>query len=203
MKSFNKEESIAIFIILLLISVISFRNFQLALRRSRDSDRKQDLSRVSEALRFYQDDFGFFPPSDEEGRIVACNKDGSPVEIELESDETGLEEQLLEVFEPCEWGSDSLRDENDLDYPAYMAGLPKDPQWEKGMKYIYRSNTRHFQIYASLEGEGEDEYNPDIVEFGVGCGERICNFGKSSGAIPLDKTLEEYENELEGENVSK
>lgn len=201
MKFFTKEESVVIALILFLIIVVSFGNFQLALRRSRDSDRKQDASRVASALRFYQEDFGFYPPSSKDGRIVACNKDGGQIEIDLEEKEMSLEEQLLQIFDPCEWGNDSLRDVTDPDYPPYMKGLPKDPQWEKGIKYVYRSNTRHFQLYVSLESEEEDEYNPDIVEYGVMCGERVCNFGKSSGVVPLDKSLEEYENELQSKNV--
>jgi hypothetical protein len=202
MRFFTKEESGVIVLILLLIGVVSFNNFRLALRRSRDSDRKQDAARVADALRFYKEDFGFYPPSSESGRIVACSKNGGQVEIDLEEKEMSLEEQLLGIFDPCEWGNDALKDITDPDYPPYMKGLPKDPQWEKGIKYIYRSNTKHFQLYVSLESDEEDEYNEDIVEYGVMCGERVCNFGKSSGAVPLDKSLEEYENELEQKNVT-
>jgi hypothetical protein len=49
-----------------------------------------------------------------------------------------------------------------------------------------------------LEGEEEAEYRQDLVEYGLMCGERVCNFGKSSGSTPLDKSIQEYENELEG-----
>lgn len=196
MKFFEKEELKVIAIILLAIGLVSFKNFQDALRRSRDSERKQDVSRVSEALRFYHEDFGFFPPSTDDGRIVACNKDGSSIEIDTKKEDVSLEEQLLEVFEPCEWGQDGLRDESDPDYPPYLQTLPGDPQWEKGIKYVYLSNTTRFQLYTSLESDEEDEYSEDIVEFGVICGERVCNFGKASGNTPLDKSIQEYENEL-------
>jgi len=200
MKFFSKEEFKIIALLLLVIAGVSFFNFRDALRRSRDSDRKQDLSRVAEAIHFYHEDFGFYPPSNKEGQIVACNKEGGEVELDLTSKEESLEEQLLRVFEPCDWGLDGLKDATDPDYPPYLKSLPRDPQWEKGIKYIYRSNTNHFQLYASLEGEDEDEYNQKIEEYGITCGERICNFGKSSGRTPLDKSIQEYENELEAKN---
>jgi hypothetical protein len=196
MKFFEKEELKIIAIILLVIGLVSYKNFKDALRRSRDSERKQDISRVAEAVSFYHQDFGFFPPSTQDGRIVACNKEGGPIEIDTQREDISLEEQLLEVFEPCEWGNDGIRDVSDPDYPPYLQTLPKDPQWERGIAYIYKSNTNRFQLYTSLESDEEDEYTENIVEFGVMCGERVCNFGKSFGNTPLDKSIEEYENEI-------
>jgi hypothetical protein len=196
MKFFTKQEATVVLIILFVVGVVSFRNFQLALRRSRDSERKQDLTRVADALNYYHEDFGFFPPSTEDGTIVACNKDGSPVEIDTKDLSKTMEEKLLEVFEPCVWGEDGLKDVSDPDYPPYMENLPNDPTFKDGTRYIYVSNTRRFQLYASLEGEDEDEYRPEIVEYGLMCGGTVCNFGKSSGQTPLDKSIEAYENEL-------
>jgi hypothetical protein len=47
-----------------------------------------------------------------------------------------------------------------------------------------------------LEDKNDSEYNFAIDRRGLRCGNFICNFGKSDGQTPLDKTLQEYENEL-------
>jgi hypothetical protein len=42
------------------------------------------------------------------------------------------------------------------------------------------------------------EYDPKIVARGVSCGKVICNFGKASRGTPLDRSLEQFEKELQG-----
>lgn len=181
--------------ILVLIVVVSTGNFRVSLRRARDADRKQAIGAMVTALTKYHEDFGFFPPATEDGRIVACKDEFGPIQLEGDVDET-LEERLLKIFRPCEWGEDSLRDVTDPDYPPYFRTLPEDPRHEDGFSYYYQSNTNRFQVYTSLEGEDEDEYTPTIEEKGFMCGSYTCNFGKASGSTPLDKTIREYENEL-------
>ena len=76
MKFFSKEEFAAISVILVVIITVSLYNFRLAVRRSRDSQRRADLGAASRALEDYKTDFAFLPPSEDQ-KILACAKDGS------------------------------------------------------------------------------------------------------------------------------
>jgi type II secretory pathway pseudopilin PulG len=144
MKIFSKQEFTAIFIILFVIAIISFFNFQTALRRGRDNERENDVSDIAKML-------------------------------------------------------DDYKSKKSI-YPAKLSDLPsspKDPGTPNGYSYLYLTNGKYFQLYASLEGKSEEsEYNSIIAAVGLKCGNYICNFGKASGNIPLDKSLEEYENEI-------
>ena len=190
MKPFTKREFLVVSLILLAIISVSLYNFAIAKRRGRDAQRKNDIGSITDALNKYANDFAVYPaPSD--GKIVAC-----------QGEEIWDEVQAKTVFalRPCEWGRDFLRDVNDLDYPAYLQTIPIEPQSKEGLTYTYLSNGRRFQILASLEGKDEDEYDPAIEARGISCGIRLCNFGRSSGKTPLDRSIEEYENELTEEN---
>ncbi len=172
MKFFTKKETIGIFLILLAIGLACFSNLTVSLRRARDVQRKNDLGSLTDALNKYNNDFEVFPLSSKDGKIIAC-KDGS-----------------------CEWGKDGLYDLTDENASPYLKILPADPQTDKGLIYVYFSNGKRYQIYASLEGSDEDEYSQAIIKRNISCGTRICNFGRSYGETPLEKSIEEYENEL-------
>ncbi|MBI3443670.1 hypothetical protein HY008_03285 [Candidatus Woesebacteria bacterium] len=77
-----------------------------------------------------------------------------------------------------------------------FSSLPHEPNEREGAKYLYLTNRRRFQVYASLEGADEAEYDARIVARDLNCGTRICNFGLASGQTPLEKSIEEYENEI-------
>ncbi len=80
---------------------------------------------------------------------------------------------------------------------SFMRVVPKDPSTPSGYTYLYITNGRFFQIYASLEGGSDDsEYNAKIESRNLKCGQFVCSFGRASGNTPLDKSLEEYENEI-------
>lgn len=187
MKFFSKEEFRHIVIILAVLAIVSLPNFIVSIRRARDAQRKNDIGTIQNALLRFNDDFGFFPISTEDGRIAACNKAGE----EIKENEQGYFN-----LEPCDWGKDVLTDPSDPSFPPYLSVIPIDPDNKKGVSYRYISNGKRFQILASLEGEDEDEYDNRIVSRGIKCGTKICNSGKASGRTPLDKSLEEYENEL-------
>ena len=190
MKAFSKQEFLVVSFILTIIVVISLYNFSIAKRRGRDAQRKNDIGSITDALNKYANDFAVYPaPSD--GKIVACL--GEEIWYELQA-------KTFFALKPCEWGKDALRDVNDPDYPAYLQTIPIEPQSNEGLTYTYLSNGKRFQILASLEGEEEDEYDPAIEARGISCGVRLCNFGRSSGRTPLDRSIEEYENELMEEN---
>lgn len=78
-----------------------------------------------------------------------------------------------------------------------LSGVPKDPSTPQGYSYLYLSDGKFFQVFASFEGgPDESEYNAKIAARHLMCGKFICNYGKASGDVPLDKSIEEYENEL-------
>lgn len=173
---FSKSELFSVSVILGIIIFASLVNFRIAERRGRDTQRKNDMGYIAKGLNIYGKDFGVFPLSTTDGKIIACSDPLSPT--------------------PCSWGVDKLADLTDPKYPAYLPLIPRDPQTEMGVNYFYISNSRRFQLYIALEGRDEDEYEESIVARGIKCGLRICNAGLSSGDTPLDKSIEEYENEL-------
>jgi len=192
MKFFTKREILGIVLIFGFIFLISFSNFKVSLRKARDFQRKNDLRTIYNGLSAYQKDWNVFPLS-LEGKIVACK--GS----DTFKNEKG---QVFNLY-PCGWGKDALKDVFDPTYPPYISLLPYGPQQDKEAGYLYLSNGKRFQIYAALEGQDEAEYDPAIVKRNLKCGERICNVGLGYGNTPLDKSIEEYENELLEKEKSK
>lgn len=185
MKSFSKEEKYALAIILGAIIIVSAPNFVISLRLSRDAQRKTDIGSIYSALNEFQADFGSFPLS-KNGQIAVCEPVAKKVINGLETFD----------FSPCVWGKDSLKDLSDPAYPPYLKTLPQDPYFSRGVNYYYLSNGSRYQIYGALEGKGEDEYDEKIIARQLPCGNKICNFGKAFGKTPLDKSIEEYENEI-------
>ena len=197
MKFFSKKETFGVVAILTLILAASLYNFRISLRRARDAQRKADLGQMANAVGAFQNDFGFYPPSID-GKIVACKKDGVDNYAEYNDSlaSKSNEIDLFEIYAPCEWGKDSLSDIFDSEYLPYVKTLPQDPHASTGGHYTYISSGNRFQIYAGLEGKDEDDAQSTIAERNVSCGIRICDFGRASGATPLEKSIEEYENEL-------
>lgn len=185
MNTFSKSELRAILIIFAFLIAISTPNFIVSLRRARDAQRKADIGSIQDALFRYQADFGTFPISID-GKIAACE----PVSFK---EVNGIK---TPVFSPCGFGKSSLADLSDSSYPPYLKLIPNDPQAAKGRTYYYFSSSSRFQIYGSLEGKDEAEYDVSIVKRGVSCGAEVCNFGKSSGRTPLNMSIEDYENSL-------
>jgi len=185
MKFFTKTELKAILVIFGFLVVISAPNFVVSLRRARDAQRKADIGSLYEALNKYQADFGTFPLA-LDGKVAAC----APVKISKSFPRDTV------IFSVCNWGKDSLRDLGDESYPPYLKIIPADPRTGQGFAYYYLSNGNRYQIYGSLEGKDEAEYDPKIVARNLPCGTKICNFGKAYSRTPLDKSIEEYENEI-------
>ena len=198
MRPFSRQEFLVVSFIFLTIVLVSLYNFSIANRRGRDAQRKSDIGAITDALNKYGNDFATFPEASPDGKIIACKG-----ELMQAQDEGGNPTFIYSLV-PCEWGQDALQDINDPDYPVYIATLPIEPQHKEGISYVYLSNRKRFQILASLEGKSEDEYDLEIEVRAINCGVRICNFGRSSGTTPLDRSIEKYENELmEMEGKSK
>ncbi|MBI3396848.1 hypothetical protein HY045_00060 [Candidatus Woesebacteria bacterium] len=186
MRKLSKEEIMGLILILLIIGGFSIPGFRDSLMRARDAQRKNDIGSLATALRKYNEDFGFYPMSSPNGKILACN----PV--------TKINENF--IFSPCKFGSDGLRDLSDASYLPYISTIPTDPNSSNGLNYFYISDGKYFQLYAVLEDKSQDEYNSKIILRGLKCGTKKCNFGQSDGKTPLDKSLQEYENEINAQN---
>ena len=199
MKPFSKNELVGVSIILLAIALAFGVNLRLALRRSRDSQRRSDMGAVSNALHSFFDDFGFFPPA-ENGRIKACRGENfEVVMVEINSEEHFDREKFFQGLVPCEWGETSLHDLGLFESKAktYLQSIPVDPKQNEGGEYVYFSNTKRFQIYSYLEGKNSEEgYDLGIVGRNLMCGHEVCSFGKTYTDTPLDRSIEEYELEL-------
>lgn len=182
---------------MVVIFLVTLLNLRVAVRRSRDVQRRTDLNELAGALVDFSGNYGFFPPS-EDGKIKACKGQNFDSEIAGVLSRQPLDRsELFKLLRGCEWGKDALVDLFDPEYPAYMKNIPQDPKSSLGATYLYFSNEKRFQIFGYLEG-GDEEigYSQAIVARGLACGNKICNFGKAYGETPLDKSLEEYENEL-------
>lgn len=178
MKPFTKPEVASLVIIFAILIAVSTPNFIVSLRRARDAQRKADIGSIHDSLLRYQNDFGSFPLSID-GKIAACE----PVTFR---EVAGIK---TPVFSPCDWGKTSLADLSDSSYPPYLKVIPNG-------SYYYFSNGSRFQIYGSLEGKSEDEYDESIIKRGVSCGDVVCNFGRSFSKTPLNVSIEEYENSI-------
>jgi hypothetical protein len=181
---FNKKELISVAVILAALGTATYMNLRISLRRERDFQRKNDIKAIHDALLAFHIDTSSFPPSFE-GKIVACfggvDKNGIPQAI------------------PCNWHTDSLG--NIFTGAIFLEKLPTDPKHNSGARYYYISNGRYFQIYGALEGKDEAEYSEGIVARNIMCGNRVCNYGRGFLGTPLDKSIEEYENELRQQNL--
>lgn len=198
MKFFTKKELVAVGIILFVLSIVSYRNFQIALRRARDSQRRSDLGSLNDALSKYYEDFSFVPLSSSKGNIKACKGSNYDQLMQELKQEKSFDTKLyLEGLTDCVWGKDSLSDLQDSTYPDYLKLIPEDPLQSEGYSYLYIADGKFYQIYAYLEGGSDEEgYDGKIVSRNLRCGTHICNFGKAYGETPLDKSLQQYENEL-------
>ncbi|KKQ48653.1 MAG: hypothetical protein US75_C0001G0045 [Candidatus Woesebacteria bacterium GW2011_GWC1_38_13] len=201
MKSFTRSEIYGVGIILLVIASLTAFNLQVSLRRSRDSQRKADINAISDALGKYQADFGFFPPSTKDGKILACKGDnfGNVPDNLTEEEKKAF---FFKILKGCSWGDDALKDVNDEKYEPYLRSIPKDPKFDEGLTYFYISNMNRYQIYAYLEGgSSEIGYREGIVKRMLSCGSKICSFGKAYSETPLEKSIEEYENEISEKSI--
>lgn len=187
MKFFTKEEIKKVGLILIVLLGISLLNFSGSIRKARDAQRSADLTYLKEKLEEYQSEIGYFPPGGRDGKIMACKGEGTTINAEF---------KRLDNPSACRWGKDSLINYFSDTPKTIMEKIPLDPEHNKGVVYIYKSSGNRFQLYASLEGKKEAEYNESIAAFKIKCGSRLCNFGKTDSDTPLDRTIQQYENEL-------
>ncbi len=189
MQFFSKSELKAVCIILLLIFSATLFNYQIAYRRGRDNQRKNDFGDLVRGIESYHETVGFYPPSSEDGKIRACSDRA-----------LRPEEDPFKLFTACEWGKDELRDYSGKTGDTFIKTLPQDPYHKDGRIYFYISDGTYYQIYGALEGKDEDEFNPRVEARNIVCGKDLyCNYGRSSNKTPLDISLEEYKKSLDNE----
>jgi hypothetical protein len=193
MRFFSKSEVKVVSFILLVVFAVTYINMLAAVRRTRDAQRRDDIGVIASALENYNEEFGFFPPS-EEGKIMACKNDKYESNMaEIRRMDKFDRVKFFEGLRGCVWGEDTFEGIKSV----YLSNLPRDPKTDDNIHYYYLSSTRRYQIFAYLEGEAEEDgYNPQIVQRNLPCGDRVCNFGVTLPFNPLDRSIEEYEEEL-------
>lgn len=198
MKFFSKKEFLGVVCIFLVVGIVTYSNLLISERRARDSQRQSDLGAISDALYAYFSDFGFFPPA-KDGMILACKGANFADYLAKVTTKDNFDRNLFfQNLVACRWGKDSLRDVFDTSYMPYIKTLPDDPGEKNGISYYYLSDTKRFQLYSYLEGgKEEDSFSSGIAARNLACGNKICSFGKSYADTPLDRSIEEYEQELE------
>ncbi len=202
MKPFTRKELSTTVLILILILGLSLYNFKQAIRRSRDNVRKDDITYLRNQMLTFRDKAGYIPYSTDDGRIRACAPGNIDQLIAQLKEKKITMKDYLQSLEPCEWGNSKLIDY--LSETSYADNIPRDPLFDEGLSYRYVSNGKFFQFYAHLEGEDEEvEVDDAIIRLSISCGSELCNYGKTYDQVPLDKSLEEYENELRELNRSK
>lgn len=195
MQKFTKPELKAVIIIFLILIAISIPNFALSIVRARDQVRRDDLGAFENGLGDYAVDFGVFPLSTSDGKIIACKKPG---EAPVPDPKGGFKINLI----PCEFGKDALIDLSPGSNKVYMPVIPQDPNKNKGASYAYFSNGTRYQIYTFQEGKDQIEYNPKVIARNLKCGNYICNTGRSY-KVPIDMSISDYETLLDLQNQLK
>lgn len=173
MKAFSKPENISIIVVFLILIAVSWPNFALSLRRARDQIRRDDMGQIQAAIDDYYKDYGIFPLSTTDGKMVVCKGQG--------------QDQI-----PCSWGHAAWVNLTPGVDKVYMKTIPGDPNLSKGASYDYFSDGSRYQLFGSLEGIDEPGYDAKLSARGIACGNRVCNIGRANN-VPLYITIEEYD----------
>src|SRR3989339_1052951 len=70
---FTMMELLIVVAVIMIISIVGVGNFLSGLRKGRDAQRKEGLSQIARALESYANDYGGYPESDNDGKIVGCD----------------------------------------------------------------------------------------------------------------------------------
>jgi len=175
MKFFSKPELISLAVIFIILIAVSWPNFSLSLRRSRDQIRRDDIGNIQAAIDVYFGDYGVFPASTSDGKMVVCK---------------GPETDQIRLV-PCNWGQDTWINLTPGVNKVYLKVLPGDPKLNQGTSYAYFSDGSRYQLFGSMEGIDEPSYDAKLAARGVKCGNKICNIGRANN-VPLYITVEEY-----------
>ncbi len=172
--------------------MVSLVNMKTAKERSRDNSRRDITRAIQNGINAYKEDNGFFPPSSDDGKIIACGSSELSELLTTSDSEIGQSDYVA-TFSECEWGQDSLVGYLS-DNAIYMELLPIDVRAGEGFSFRYISTGENFQVFTYLEGEeGAEQFQAGVFVRGLSCGDNICNFGFASKDAPLGLSLDEYE----------
>jgi len=161
LEKFTKTETKIIIIIFLFLTLVFGFNLSISMRKGRDATRKDDLSALQKGLESYLAKYGTYPLSSEDGKIVGCFNGQDPILDPYSNRPVNAN--------ACEWGQSNFEN---------MPTLPRDPSYKDGRSYLYISDGENYQIYVSLEGKTEAEYNKETESQNLQCGNQICNYGR-------------------------
>jgi hypothetical protein len=145
----KKQEAVFAALVILMVVGISWYQIRIGEMKTRDSQRMQDVSLISRAIRTYFGDYKYYPAvATGEGKLLACGDKGS---------------------ETCEWGKGSIVDKDNV---VYLNKVPRDPLGDRGYKYVYETdaNRQHFKIYIALEYRNDPRYKNNLTTI---CGNHV------------------------------
>jgi hypothetical protein len=149
---FRRTELTVLLGVVALVGTLSVFQIKIGEMKTRDTQRKDDVSQLLRRIQKYQDDHKVLPKGDSQGRILACGSS---------------------FAEPCEWGNSTIIDEIGV---VYVTGLPKDPRSYEGRTYRYEvfPEGLRFRIYTALEDLSDRERRKNLT---LECGMNVqCNW---------------------------
>lgn len=166
-KGFTLMEILIAMAIVGILSGVGFSSFTTSIKKTRDAERKADLSSITKALEAYNSDFGVYPPAQSE-RISGCGDGDTTNEID--------------GTQTCSWGAAFSLDSGKV----YMKTLPREGR--DSYFYVYRVSTdqKKFQLFTHLETSTDQDIDNSIS---VVCNEygEECNYGvASTNASPTE-----------------
>jgi prepilin-type N-terminal cleavage/methylation domain-containing protein len=155
MRGFTLIEIMIAVTIMTILSAVGLTSFNFSLMKSRDSQRKSDLSLLAKAVHQFANDFGDYPADDGSGGILGCNASEGAV--------------LVKCVPPSQF-SVYVNGAQEI----YLSKTPTDPNGS--YKYYYRKNTNGFSLFSILENSNDANYNTDAGP-GILCGvSENCNY---------------------------
>lgn len=155
-KAFTLVEILIVMLIVAILATIGVSAFMSSQKKGRDSKRKTDLAQLQRGLEAYINDYGTYPTSDAQGRIVGCGDNDTA----------------------CQWGEAFYNSGNET---TYLAQLPKDTS--TGQQYYYEFvEPNGYRIYGRLENTA-DLAIPSTGQYSTICGSgetKYCNYTVTS-----------------------
>lgn len=154
---FTLIELLVVMAIIGVLVIVAAGSFQSSQTKARDAQRKSDLKQIGQSLETYYNDYGQYPLSSVDHKIIGC--DSGPAS--------------------CEWGEEWSDDNGTI----YMSLLPADSR--SYLTYYYDSDGTYYQLYARLENDQDGSIptsGGESSNYGIECGssEYLCNFGVAS-----------------------
>jgi len=138
--------------VMLILAVVGMSNYVFSIKKSHDSVRKSDLATIAKGLEAFASDWGYYPPDDGGGKMVACQLGAG-------------------ALYACDWGSPFAANFNGS-VQTYLAKMPKDPVKTQTYYYKYDSLTGKYNLYAGLENTADPSYKATAYD----CGNVVCSY---------------------------